>query len=120
MESLRGLWNAIEAFADSLASVSFGALFVATLFHFANLTLRTRAWTTILQAAYPRQRVRWPDVFGAYCAGVGVNGIVPARGGDAIMTAPTARPSPTSPWATPTGASPPAWICAGSASRGSR
>lgn len=84
MESLRGLWNAIEAFADSLASVSFGALFVATLFHFANLTLRTRAWTTILQAAYPRQKVRWPDVFGAYCAGVGVNGIVPARGGDAL------------------------------------
>jgi uncharacterized membrane protein YbhN (UPF0104 family) len=84
VESLRGLWNAIEAFADSLASVSFGALFVATLFHAGNLLLRTRAWTTILQAAYPRQRVRWRDVFGAYCSGVGVNGVVPARGGDAI------------------------------------
>lgn len=28
--------------------------------------------------------VRWRDVFGSYCAGVGVNGIVPARGGDAV------------------------------------
>lgn len=84
MESLRGLWNAVEAFADALGSVSFGALFVATLFHFSNLLLRTRAWTNILQAAYPARRVRWRDVFGAYCSGVGVNGVVPARGGDAL------------------------------------
>ena len=84
MESLRGLWNAIEVFASSLTSVHLGALLVATVFHFANLALRTRAWTTILQAAYPRNGVRWRDVFGAYCSGVGVNGIVPARGGDAL------------------------------------
>lgn len=84
MDSLRGLWNAISAFGDSLAHVSFGALFLALVFHLANLTLRTRAWTSILSAAYPGQPVRWRDVFGAYCAGVGVNGIVPARGGDAM------------------------------------
>ena len=84
MESLRGLWNAIEVFADSLASVSFGALLVAVLFHVGNLTLRTRAWTTILHAAYPRQRIRWREVFGAYCSGVGINGVVPARAGDAL------------------------------------
>lgn len=84
MESLRGLWNAVEAFADSLASVGFGALFAALLFHLANLVLRTRAWTNILQAAYPGQRIRWREVFGAYCSGVGINGIVPARGGDAM------------------------------------
>ena len=84
MESLRGLWNAIEVFADSLASVSFGALLVAVLFHVANLTLRTRAWTTILHAAYPHQRILWREVFGAYCSGVGVNGVAPARAGDAL------------------------------------
>jgi uncharacterized protein (TIRG00374 family) len=84
VESLRGLWNAIEVFADSLASVSFRALLVALLFHFSNLLLRTRAWTNILQVAYPSTRVRWRDVFGSYCTGVGVNGIVPARGGDAV------------------------------------
>jgi uncharacterized protein (TIRG00374 family) len=84
VDSLRGLWNAVEAFADSLAAVSFGALLGALLFHFANLALRTRAWTNILQAAYPDQRVRWRDVFGSYCVGVGINGVVPARGGDAV------------------------------------
>jgi uncharacterized membrane protein YbhN (UPF0104 family) len=30
------------------------------------------------------QRIQWRDVFGAYCLGVGVNGVVPARGGDAL------------------------------------
>lgn len=84
MESLRGLWDAVDAFAASLASVSFGALFVAILFHVSNLVLRTRAWTTILHAAYPVKRIQWRDVFGAYCSGVGVNGVVPARGGDAL------------------------------------
>ncbi len=84
MESLRGLWDAVTAFADSLASVGFGALFLALVFHLANLGLRTRAWTNILVAAYPDRTVRWRDVFGSYCAGVGVNGIVPARGGDVL------------------------------------
>jgi uncharacterized protein (TIRG00374 family) len=84
VNSLRGLWNAVEAFADSLAAVSFGALVLALAFHFANLLLRTRAWTNILKAAYPHERVRWRDVFGAYCVGVGINGVVPARGGDAV------------------------------------
>ncbi len=84
MESLRGLWDAIEAFADTLASVSFGALVLALAFHLGNLVLRTRAWTNILAAAYPQERVRWRDVFGSYCTGVGINGIVPARGGDAV------------------------------------
>lgn len=85
MESLRGLWRGIEAFFDSLASVGVGALALALAFHFANLVLRTRAWTNILAAAYPgTRRVQWRHVFGAYCSGVGVNGIVPARGGDAV------------------------------------
>ncbi len=84
MDSLRGLWDAFEAFIDSLASVHIGALLAAVAFHFANLILRTRAWTTILRAAYPGKGVRWRDVFGAYCTGVGINGIVPARGGDVV------------------------------------
>lgn len=84
VDSLSGLWDAFEAFIDSLAAVHIGALIAALLFHAANLVLRSRAWTTILSAAYPGRGVRWKDVFGAYATGVGVNGIVPARGGDAV------------------------------------
>lgn len=84
MDSLRGLFDAVEAFVDSIASVNVAALIVAIVFHLANLLLRTRGWTNILRAAYPTKRVRWRDVAGAYVAGVGINGIVPARGGDIV------------------------------------
>lgn len=84
MDSLRGFWDACEAFFESLASVHVGALLTAIAFHLFNLVLRTRAWTSILRAAYPVQRVRWADVFGSYSVGVGLNGFVPARGGDIL------------------------------------
>ncbi len=84
MDSLRGFWDASEAFLESLASVNVGALVLALGFHFCNLLLRTRAWTNILRAAYPGERVRWFDIFGSYAVGVGLNGFVPARGGDVL------------------------------------
>ena len=48
------------------------------------MLLRVRAWQNILQAAYPETKVRYWSTFGAYMAGVGVNAIVPARGGDVV------------------------------------
>ena len=45
--------------------------------------IRTRGWFNILRAAYPDSpELRARDVAGAYLAGAGVNGVVPARGGD--------------------------------------
>lgn len=84
MDSLRGFWDACEAFLESLASVNVGALVLALGFHVCNLLLRTRAWTNILRAAYPGEKVRWFDIFGSYAVGVGLNGFVPARGGDVL------------------------------------
>jgi uncharacterized membrane protein YbhN (UPF0104 family) len=45
--------------------------------------VRTRGWFNILRAAYPdSDDLRARDVTAAYLAGAGLNGIVPARGGD--------------------------------------
>src|SRR5215212_7251493 len=44
----------------------------------------SRAWRNIVKAAYPKERVPWPQMFGAYVAGTGVNAIVPIRGGDVV------------------------------------
>jgi uncharacterized membrane protein YbhN (UPF0104 family) len=77
-------FHAVHVFFAHLAAVEWGALGIAVLFHLARLLVRTFAWRTILKAAYPSQRVPWPGVFGAYIAGVGVNAIVPARGGDLV------------------------------------
>jgi uncharacterized membrane protein YbhN (UPF0104 family) len=84
VDSLRSFWSAIEAFASALGSVGWGALALALAFHVLNLALRTRAWRNILGAAYPTRDVAWPPVLGAYMAGVGVNAVVPARGGDLV------------------------------------
>jgi uncharacterized membrane protein YbhN (UPF0104 family) len=77
-------FHAVRVFFDHLASVSWAALAIALAFHFAKVAVRTVAWRNILRAAYPQTRVPLPPVFGAYVAGVGVNSIVPGRGGDLV------------------------------------
>ena len=68
--------------------------------HLANLLLRATAWRNILIAARPSERFRWRTVTGAYLAGVGVNAIVPARGGDVVKIYLVHRSVPKTPYAT--------------------
>jgi glycosyltransferase 2 family protein len=84
MDDVRAFLDALEAFGRHLAAVSWSALAVAILFHLLRLAARVRGWQNILRAAYPRARVPFRSVFGAYFAGVGVNAIAPARGGDLV------------------------------------
>ncbi len=84
MDSLDTFFRAVQTFMDRLEEVDWRPLLIALGFHLLNLALRTRAWRNIIAAAYPQARVRWAPVFGAYCAGVGINSILPARGGDAV------------------------------------
>jgi len=50
----------------------------------AKLLFRARAWQNILRVSYPGTQLRFRSAFGAYVAGVGVNSIAPARGGDLV------------------------------------
>src|SRR4249920_2927811 len=84
MDDVHAFLDASEAFFSALAAVSWGALVLAVLFHLARLAMRARAWQNILRAAYPESLIRYRDVFGSYVAGVGVNAVVPARGGDVV------------------------------------
>ena len=77
-------FHAVRVFFDQLASVSWAALAIALALHFAKVAVRTVAWRNIIQAAYPKTNVPLGPVFGAYVAGVGVNSIVPGRGGDLV------------------------------------
>ena len=52
--------------------------------HVVKLLLRARAWQNIVRASYPAGKLRYRTALGAYTAGVGVNSIAPARGGDVI------------------------------------
>jgi uncharacterized membrane protein YbhN (UPF0104 family) len=79
---MQSLTRALESFFDYIGSIGWAALGIAILCHVAKSVARTRAWRNILAAAYPDARVPWLSVYGAYLAGVGVNAVLPARGGD--------------------------------------
>jgi uncharacterized membrane protein YbhN (UPF0104 family) len=82
MDSIRSFIDAVQAFGERLAAVHWGFLAGAVALSAANLALRSRAWQQILRAALPAERIRYRTALGAYCAGVGVNAIIPARAGD--------------------------------------
>lgn len=74
----------IGVFFGHLADVGWAALGLALVCHFAKLGCVSRAWRNIISASYPGSHPRWRTVFGALLARVGVNAIIPARGGDAV------------------------------------
>jgi glycosyltransferase 2 family protein len=84
VDDVRGFLDACQAFFDTITSVAFWPLLAAVSLHVLKLLLRGRAWQNILRAAYPGADVPYWGVFGSYMAGVGVNSIAPARGGDVV------------------------------------
>ncbi|HEX2505968.1 MAG TPA: lysylphosphatidylglycerol synthase domain-containing protein, partial [Gaiellaceae bacterium] len=84
MDDVHAFLDAVQAFFSHLAAVSWGALTLAVALHVLKLVFRVRAWQNILRASYPDRRVPYSGIFGAYVAGVGVNSIAPARGGDLV------------------------------------
>jgi uncharacterized protein (TIRG00374 family) len=64
--------------------VEWTPLGLALACHFTKLLFRGRAWQNIIRASYPGERVKYRSALGAYIAGVGVNSVAPARGGDLI------------------------------------
>jgi uncharacterized membrane protein YbhN (UPF0104 family) len=76
------VFHNIGVFFGHLAAVGWGSLGLALLCHFTKLCCVSRAWHNIIDASYPEARVPQRTVTGALFARVGINAIVPARGGD--------------------------------------
>ena len=81
---MRHVIDAIGVFFDHLADVDARPLALALALHVVKTMCTSRAWRNVIAAAYPEQRVRWRSIYAAYLSGVGVNAIVPARGGDVL------------------------------------
>lgn len=81
---MHSVLHAVDVFFSHLAAVEWKWLALGVLAQLGKLVAVSLAWTNIVRAAYPRERVRWPTMFGAYVAGTGVNAIIPARGGDVV------------------------------------
>jgi uncharacterized membrane protein YbhN (UPF0104 family) len=76
--------RATESFWDFLSDIAILPLCLAIACHLLKLACTSRAWRNVLAAAYPEEKVPWRPILTAYVAGVGVNAIVPARGGDVV------------------------------------
>jgi uncharacterized membrane protein YbhN (UPF0104 family) len=83
-EDVGEFFHAVAVFFDELASVSWPALAIALGLQVAKLLMRTIAWRNIIQASYSGLRVPWRPVAGGYVAGVGINALLPGRGGDVV------------------------------------
>ncbi|HEY8769773.1 MAG TPA: hypothetical protein VIM03_04470, partial [Thermoleophilaceae bacterium] len=70
-ESFRSFFDAVDSFLSNLASVRPGPLLLALVLFTIYLTFRARASFNILRAAYPDQRFRFREIWGAYFAGYG-------------------------------------------------
>jgi uncharacterized membrane protein YbhN (UPF0104 family) len=77
------VFSAVASVAGPIGSLDGRFVAVALAFHAANLVCRSLAWRNALSAAYPEERVPLLGVGAAYAGGVALNGLLPARGGEA-------------------------------------
>lgn len=76
--------HAIDAFFNELTRIDIPYLIAALVLSLALQLCRAHAWSNALRAAYPGEAVSQRGVVGAFLVGSGLNGILPARGGDAL------------------------------------
>ncbi|MFL5870315.1 MAG: YbhN family protein [Solirubrobacterales bacterium] len=76
--------DAIGDFGHYLGRVDLGYLAIALILSLGLQICRAHGWANALRAAYPGEAVSERGVVGAFLGGAGLNGILPARGGDAI------------------------------------
>src|SRR4051812_7612053 len=82
---LRTSSHALELLLHRAARVDPTLVVLGIVLYVAAQCVRTLGWHTILRAAYPEAtELRRRDTMCAYLAGAGLNGVIPARGGDIV------------------------------------
>ena len=76
--------HAVSTFAGAISDIGWGYLIAGLLLTLGLQIARGHAWANALRAAYPAERIPEARVVGSFLVGAGLNGILPARGGDAV------------------------------------
>jgi hypothetical protein len=80
--------HAAALIADHAARIDPVPLALGVVLYFISQAIRTRGWHAIVRASYPEaDELRARDTCAAYLAGAGLNGVIPARGGDVVKLA---------------------------------
>jgi uncharacterized membrane protein YbhN (UPF0104 family) len=82
-----GVMSVFDAAADRIAAVDPRLAAAALILQLSIFVFRAIAWRNALAAAYPEEHVSYLGVGAAYAVGVGLNGVVPARGGEVAKIA---------------------------------
>ena len=80
-DTVTRLLDSTGTFFSQLASLSWIPLLIGLALYALYLLLRSRALFNALRAAYPGERIRWRDVWGAYMVGYAINNVFPLGGG---------------------------------------
>jgi uncharacterized membrane protein YbhN (UPF0104 family) len=75
------LIDSAGTFLSQLTSLGWISLLIGLTLFAVYLLLRSRALFNALQAAYPGERFRWREVWGAYMVGYAINNVFPLGGG---------------------------------------
>lgn len=94
LDALEHVTDLAGTVGNRLAGASLLLLAAAVALHVGKTLVRARAWHNIVRTAYPEERLRYRDSAGAYFCGVGVNSLVPARGGEVLKLALVKRRAP--------------------------
>ena len=81
-DTINSLLSSAGTFFSQLAGLSWLSLLIGLAFYALYLLLRSRALFNAIRAAYPGERIRWRDVWGAYMVGYAVNNVFPLGGGN--------------------------------------
>src|SRR4051794_22690452 len=82
---LRTADHALELLLHRAASVNPLLAALGIVLYIVAQAVRPRGWHTIIRAAYPEADGLTPrHTMAAYLAGAGLNGVIPARGGDVV------------------------------------
>jgi uncharacterized membrane protein YbhN (UPF0104 family) len=82
IDTIDSLLSSAGTFFSQLASLRWPSLLIGLALYALYLLLRSRALFHAVRAAYPGDRVRWRDIWGAYMVGYAVNNVFPLGGGN--------------------------------------
>lgn len=82
--SIHRFGEAVSTFFGTLADIGWGSLAAGLLLSLVMQIMRGHAWANAIRAAYPDTKVSERRIVASFLVGAGLNGVLPARGGDAM------------------------------------
>ncbi len=94
--SINRFGDAVSTFFSTLSDIGWGYLVVGLLLSLLMQIMRGHAWANAIRAAYEGKKISESRIVASFLIGAGLNGVLPARGGDAVKIVLAKRSIPES------------------------